>query len=58
MNIESQPDDEENSVSTFDSRQDEEREGGDPSTVDQKTFLKNMYRLSQRKLWVETVSRR
>jgi hypothetical protein len=49
----------EKSVSTFDSRSEKERseEQSEP-TVDKKSFLKKMYKLSQRKLWVETVSRR
>jgi hypothetical protein len=49
----------EKSVSTFDSGSEKEQSGEESEvTVDKKSFLKKMYKLSQRKLWVETVSRR
>lgn len=57
-------DDDEHSVSTFDSRNNNHEEktnyddNYDDQIIDKRSFLNKMYNLSQRKLWIETVSRR
>ena len=60
-------DDEDHSVSTFDSRKSrseeekvhiDERNESNDECIDRRSFLKKMYNLSRRKLWIETVSRR